>query len=170
MKDTGAEYLQFRLMAEPRAAWRARRVVGSVLDGWQLGGLAEDVVACVSELLTNVHEHAANSAIAELFLLWVPGAFLSAEVRDQDPRMPCRPPATELRVPPFALIDTENDELEIMQLAEAGRGLAVVEALCDRLWWRPASSGGKVVRCHWRLKAATDTARNHPEPTKRSQG
>lgn len=170
MKDTGAEYLQFQLMAEPRAAWRARRVIGSVLDGWQLGGLADDVATCVSELVTNVHEHAANSAIAELFLLWVPGAFLSAEVRDQDPRMPRRSSATELQVPPFAFIDAENDELELMQLAEAGRGLVVVEALCDRLWWRPDSSGGKVVRCHWRLKAATDTARSHPELTNRSQG
>ena len=74
MKDTGAEYLQFRLMAEQRAAWRARRVIRSVLEGWQLGGLADDVVTCVSELVANVHEHAANSAIAELFLLWVPGA------------------------------------------------------------------------------------------------
>ena len=170
MKDTGAEYLQFQLMAEPRAAGRARRVVRSVLDGWQLGGLADDVVTCVSELMANVHEHAVNSAIAELFLLWVPGAFLSAEVRDQDPRMPRRSTAAELRVPPFALIDTENDELQIKELAEAGRGLTVVEALCDRLWWRPDSSGGKVVRCHWRLKAATDTARSHPEPTNRSLG
>ena len=98
----------------------------------------------------------------------MPGAFLSADVRDQDPRMPRRLSATNLRVPPFALTETDNDELELMQLAEAGRGLAVVEALCDRLWWRLDSSGGKVVRCHWRLKAATDTARNHPEPTNRS--
>jgi anti-sigma regulatory factor (Ser/Thr protein kinase) len=141
----------------------------SAVFGAQLGGLADDVVTCVSELVANVHEHA-NSAIAELFLLWVPGAFLSAEVRDQDPRMPRRPPATNLRVPPFALIESDDDEPEIMQLAEAGRGLAVVEALCDRLWWRPDSSGGKVVRCHWRLKAPSDTARSHAGPTSRSQG
>ncbi len=170
MKDTGAEYLQFLLMAEPRAAWRARHVVASVLEGWQLGGLADDVVTCVSELVANVHEHAASSAIAELFLLWVPGAFLSAEVRDRDPRMPSRGTPAERRTLPFALTETGNDELEIMQLAEAGRGLAVVEALCDRLWWRPDISGGKVVRCHWRLKAASDTARSHSEPTNHSQG
>ena len=141
-----------------------------MLDGWHLGGLADDVVTCVSELVANVHEHATSSAIAELFLLWVPGAFLSAEVRDQDPRMPHRPPATNFQVRPFALIETDSDEPEIMELAETGRGLAVVEALCDRLWWRPDSGGGKLVRCHWRLKAATDTARSHPEPTNRSPG
>lgn len=169
MKDTGAEYLQFLLMAEPRAAWRARHVVASVLEGWQLGGLADDVVTCVSELVANVHEHA-GSAIAELFLLWVPGAFLSAEVRDQDPRMPSRGTPAERRTLPFALTETVNDELEIMQLVEAGRGLAVVEALCDRLWWLPDNSGGKVVRCHWRLKAASDTARNHSGPTNHSLG
>ena len=170
MKDTGAEYLQFLLMAEPRAAGRARHVVASVLEGWQLGGLADDVVACVSELVANVHEHASSSAIAELFLLWVPGAFLSAEVRDQDPRMPNRVAPAGRRTAPFALTETGNDELAIMQLAEAGRGLAVVEALCDRLWWRPDNSGGKVVRCHWRLKAASDTARSHSAPTNRSPG
>ena len=170
MKDTGAEYLQLLLMTEPRAAWRARHVVASVLEGWQLGGLADDVVACVSELVANVHEHASSSAIAELFLLWVPGAFLSAEVRDQDPRMPNRVAPAGRRTAPFALTETGNDELEIMQLAEAGRGLAVVEALCDRLWWRPDNSGGKVVRCHWRLKAASDTARSHSGPTNHSPG
>ena len=170
MKDTGAEYLQFLLMAEPRAAGRARHVVASVLEGWQLGGLADDVVTCVSELVANVHEHASSSAIAELFLLWVPGAFLSAEVRDQDPRMPSRGTPADRRTSPFALNETGNDELELTQLAEAGRGLAVVEALCDRLWWRPDNSGGKVVRCHWRLKAASDTARSHSGPANHSPG
>ncbi|MGD0936676.1 MAG: hypothetical protein ABR922_19155, partial [Streptosporangiaceae bacterium] len=57
----------------------------------------------------------------------------------------------------------------IMQLAEAGRGLALVDALCDRLNWQP-NSGGKVVRCHWRLKAATDTARSNPQPSDRPEG
>jgi anti-sigma regulatory factor (Ser/Thr protein kinase) len=170
VKDTGAEYLQLLLMAEPRAAWRARHVVASVLEGWQLGGLADDVVTCVSELVANVHEHATSSAIAELFILWVPDAFLSAEVRDQDPQMPSRGTLAERRTSPFALTKTANDEPEIMQLAEAGRGLAVVEALCDRLWWRPDSGGGKVVRCHWRLKAASDTAHSHPGPTNHSPG
>jgi hypothetical protein len=51
VKDTGVEYLQFRLIVEPRAAWRARRVIRSALEGWQLGGLADDVVTCVSELV-----------------------------------------------------------------------------------------------------------------------
>jgi hypothetical protein len=51
-----------------------------------------------------------------------------------------------------------------MRLAEAGRGLALVDALCDRLTWQPNNSGGKVVRCHWRLKAATDSARIDPQP------
>jgi anti-sigma regulatory factor (Ser/Thr protein kinase) len=168
MKDGGAEYLQYRLQVEPRAAQRARRVVGAVVDGWQLGGLADDVVGCVSELVANVYEHATTSPIAELFLLWVPGDFLSAEVRDQDIRMP-RPTGAAGPGLPFALIDPANDP-DIMHLAEAGRGLALVEALCDRLIWRPDSSGGKLVRCYWRLKAATDTARNCPPPATGSQG
>ena len=157
MKDGGTEFLQFRLQVEPRAAQRARRVVEAAVGGWQLGGLADDVVSCVSELVANVYEHATTSPIAELFLLWVPGDFLSAEVRDQDVRMPRRTGAADPGQP-VALIDADTDDLKIVQLAEAGRGLALVEALCDRLIWRPDSSGGKLVRCYWRLKAATDTA------------
>lgn len=169
MKDGDTEFLQFRLRVEPRAAQRSRRVVEAVVRGWQLGGLADDVVSCVSELVANVYEHATTSPIAELFMLWVPGDFLSAEVRDQDVRMPYRTGATDPRLP-VALIDADTDDLEIAQLAEAGRGLALVEALCDRLIWRPDSSGGKLVRCYWRLKTATDTARNYPPPSAEPQG
>jgi anti-sigma regulatory factor (Ser/Thr protein kinase) len=164
MKDGDTEFLQFRLRVEPRAAQRARRVVEAAVSGWQLGGLADDVVSCVSELVANVYEHATASPIAELFMLWVPGDFLSAEVRDQDVRMPYRTGAKDPGLP-VALIDADTDDPEITQLAEAGRGLALVEALCDRLIWRPDSSGGKLVRCHWRLKTATDTARDCPPPS-----
>ena len=68
MRDSGGEFLQYRLVIEPRAARRARHVVGSVLEGWRLGGLADDVVSCVSELVANVYEHAAKSATAELLV------------------------------------------------------------------------------------------------------
>ena len=80
------------------------------------------------------------------------------------------PAVAELGLLPFALIDTDADDWRIMQLAEAGRGLALVDALCDRLTWQPNSSGGTVVRCHWRLKAATDTAHNKPQPSNHAQG
>jgi hypothetical protein len=142
MSDSGGELLQYRLVIEPRAARRARHVVGSLLEGWRLGGLADDVVSCVSELVANVYEHTAKSATAELGVL------------------------------PFALTDSDSDSdnWRIMQLAEAGRGLALVDALCDRLTWQPNSGGGKVVRCHWRLKAATDTARSNPQASDRPEG
>ena len=172
MKDGGGELIQYRLVMEPRAARRARQVVGSVLDGWRLGGLADDVVSCVSELVANVYEHAAKSATAELLVSWIPGHSLTVEVRDQDSRMPRRRRTAELGVLPFALIDADADadDWQIMQLAEAGRGLALVDALCDRLTWQPNSGGGKVVRCHWRLKAVKDTARNCSPPSGRAGG
>jgi anti-sigma regulatory factor (Ser/Thr protein kinase) len=170
MRDGGGELLQYRLVIEPRAARRARHVVGSVLEGWRLGGLTDDVVSCVSELVANVYEHAAKTATAELLVCWAPGHSLTVEVRDQDSRMPrCRRIA-ELGVLPFALIDTDADDWRIMQLAEAGRGLALVDALCDRLTWQPNTGGGKVVRCHWRLKTATDTAHSNPAPTDHVEG
>ena len=170
MRDNGGEFLQYRLVIEPRAARRARHVVGSVLAGWRLGGLADDMVSCVSELVANVYEHAAKSATAELSVSWVPGSSLTIEVRDQDSRLPRRRRTTELGVLPFALIDSDADERRIMQLAEADRGLALVDTLCDRLTWQPNTGGGKVVRCHWRLKTATDTAHNNPQPSNHAEG
>ena len=143
---------------------------GRCWKGWRLGGLADDVVSCVSELVANVYEHAAKSATAELSVSWVPGSSLTVEVRDRDSRLPRRHRTAELGVLPFALIDTDADDWRIMQLAEAGRGLALVDALCDRLTWQSNNSGGKVVRCHWRLKAATDTARSNPQPSATSEG
>lgn len=110
--DEGGEFVQYRLAIEPRAARRARHVISSVLDGWRLGGLADDVVSCA--------------------------AF------------------------PHDLIGTEADDWPIMQLAGAGRGIALVDALCDRLTWHPYSGGGKVVRCRWWLRTTTDTT--HVEP------
>ena len=165
MGDSGGELLQYRLVIEPRAARRARQVVGSVLEGWRLGGLADDVVSCVSELVANVYEHTVKSATAELSVSWVPGSSLTVEVRDQDSRMPRRRRNAELGMLPFALINSDADEWRIMQLSEAGRGLALVDALCDRLSWQPNNSGGKVVRCHWRLTAASDTASSNGQPS-----
>ena len=81
MRDSGGELLQYRLVIEPRAARRARHVIRSLLEGWRLGGLADDVVRCVSELVANVYEHTAKSATAELSVSWVPGSSLTFEVR-----------------------------------------------------------------------------------------
>ena len=102
MRDSGGELLQYRLVIEPRAARRARHVVGSLLEGWRLGRLADDVVSCVSELVTNVYEHTAKSATAELSVSWVPGSSLTVEVRDEDSRLPRRRRTAELGVLPFA--------------------------------------------------------------------
>ncbi|MGD0937889.1 MAG: ATP-binding protein, partial [Streptosporangiaceae bacterium] len=122
MRDSGGELLQYRLVMEPRAAQRARHVVRSLLECWRLGGLADDVVSCVSELVANVYEHAAKSATADLSVSWVPGNSLTVEVRDQDSRLPRRRRTAELGVLPLALTDSDADNWRIMQLTEAGRG------------------------------------------------
>ena len=95
MRNSDGEFLQYRLVIEPRAARRARHVVRSVLEGWRLGGLADDVVSCVSELVANVYEHAAKSATAELLVSWVPGHSLAVEVRirTRGCRAAARPPS-----------------------------------------------------------------------------
>ena len=133
VRDSGGELLQYRLVIEPRATRRARHVVGSLLEGWRLGGLADDVVSCVSELVTNVYEHTARSATAELSVSWVPGSSLTVEVRDQDSRLPRRHRTAELAVLPFALIDSEADEWRItvdQVLMPCGHTLATVCPAC----------------------------------------
>ena len=169
MRDGGGELIQYRLVMEPRAARRARQVVGSVLDGWPLGGLADDVVSCVSELVANVYEHAAKSATAELLVSWIPGHSLTVEVRDRDSRMPRRRRTAGLGVLPFALIDTDTRDWRIMELAEAGRGLGLVDALCDR---RLAAQQRRRQRSP--LPLATETAdhtpRNCPRLSDRAEG
>ena len=164
MKGGVGECLQYRLVIEPRAARRARHVVGSLPEGWRLGGLVDDVVSCVSELVANVYEHTAKSASAELCVSWVPGSSLTVEVRDQDSRMPRRRRTADLGVLPFALIDTDADDWRIMELAEAGRASP---------WWTRCATAlpGSPTRAAARWSAATGGSRpprtllaTHPQP------
>lgn len=122
------------LRVESRSvAHNARLFVTAVLADWRLLSLASDVQVCVSELVGNVVRHAPRQDVDTLedrlvsvgLRCWVHGDVL-LEVGDFSPEMPRLMRSAD----PFAL---------------KGRGLLIVDALSDRLWWRASELGGKTV-------------------------
>ncbi|MBV9384470.1 MAG: ATP-binding protein [Streptosporangiaceae bacterium] len=120
------------LGALPGAVPCARLHARHVLWEWGLSGLSDDVELLVSELMTNA---VAASAPADQIIpvrLWLLAdqARVLVLVWDSSPRPP---------VP----MDAGED-------AESGRGLLLVEAVCQRWDWYLPDTGGKVV---WALTA-----------------
>jgi len=115
-----------RLALEAASVHQARLFVAATLMDWGLWHLAERALACTSELATNAvaHRAAQGPDVFELVVALV-GDTVVVEVRDgsgQLPRPRRRPSALE----------------------ESGRGLQIVEALCDQLRWRRTPSGKAV--------------------------
>ncbi|MFG3439954.1 ATP-binding protein [Nonomuraea sp. NPDC047897] len=105
----------------PEAAGQARALTHEVLTSWGLAAEADDVVLIVSELVTNAVVHA--EAPIELRLL-AGDRMLRGEVVDHSKRVP---------QPVVATLDQEH-----------GRGLALVEAHCDRWGVDPMPTGKAV--------------------------
>ncbi|WP_189131459.1 ATP-binding protein [Wenjunlia tyrosinilytica] len=123
------------------ASFNARLFVVAALADWGLWAMRADVVLCASELVGNVAKHALRPAsgrdddrLASIGLRsWPHELFL--EVGDHDPRFPA---AAEPQTPGA-------------DLADGGRGLQMVRALADGLFWKRADDGGKVVYCRFAL-------------------
>jgi anti-sigma regulatory factor (Ser/Thr protein kinase) len=148
---TSREVIRYRMGVDDRSARRARHLAVAALNAWALAWLVDAVASCAAELVGNVFTHAAAyGPDCELAVSLVPGQRLAIEVRDRDPRLPERRKLPEVDAL-SALASTEPDDWLVAQLAESGRGLALVDALCDRLTWHPLPEGGKVVRCCWLL-------------------
>jgi anti-sigma regulatory factor (Ser/Thr protein kinase) len=115
-----------RLALAPDSAHRARLFVAAALMDWGLWHLAERAVACTSELASNAIAHRPPQGPDEFeVVVALVGDTVVVEVRDG-----CR----QLPVP----------RQRTAGLAESGRGLQIVEALCDQLRWRH-TPGGKSV-------------------------
>lgn len=119
------------LQALPARIGQVRRIVSAQLRYWQLDPLIDRAALGVTELLSNVHRHAApdKSCTVELELKL---DRLTVSVRDRDPRLP------QVRT---------ADPLET-----SGRGLALLEAVSESWGARPLAAaeaadgrGGKVV-------------------------
>ncbi|WP_052706598.1 anti-sigma regulatory factor [Streptomyces rubellomurinus] len=129
--------VQLAVQADPAEVGRARRWVRSRLLNHGVdpdAPMAETVVLVVSELVTNAVVHTGCPAVLRLCLPVVedgpagggPAGLLRVEVADASTRAPA---------PRHAGADQD---------ATNGRGLELVELLCERWGWYPDGSGKRV--------------------------
>ncbi|MGW2082152.1 ATP-binding protein [Streptomyces sp. NPDC001939] len=121
---TGALSCTVELPGVPESVIRARALVSSVLDTWDIG---DDLVTCgeviVSELLTNVVVHT-KTPLTTVVIERRSDSSVRIAVSDRSQVAPREKTATDD--------------------AESGRGLCLVEALSSR-WGCDRSRGGKVI-------------------------
>lgn len=115
------------LQALPSRIGQVRRIVSAHLRYWHLDPLIDRAALGVTELLTNVHQHARpdKSCTVEIELLL---DRLTVSVRDRDPRLP-----------------VAADIKDVAPLDTRGRGLAMVAAVSESWGARPDGDEGKVV-------------------------
>ncbi|WP_079085456.1 ATP-binding protein [Streptomyces dysideae] len=115
------------LQALPSRIGQVRRIVSAQLRYWHLDPLIDRAALGVTELLTNVHQHAQPDKMCtvEIELLL---DRLMVSVHDHDPRLP---------------VVTDPQDAE--SLATCGRGLAMVAAVSESWGVRPDGESGKVV-------------------------
>ncbi|MER5637520.1 ATP-binding protein [Kitasatospora sp. NPDC002227] len=124
--------VQLAVQADPAEVGRARRWVRTRLQGHGLdpdAPIAETLVLVVSELVTNAVVHTGSPAVLRLSVPVrgaTPAAFdlVRVEVADASQHAPA---------PRHATGEATN-----------GRGLELVELLCDRWGWYPEGSGKRV--------------------------
>ena len=110
------------LPAHLRSAGEARDLVRSTLDGWTDGDRIDDIVLCVSELVTNAVVHAASSP---RIMVHVRPAVIHVEVSDASGVLPVEKDAGPA--------DT------------SGRGMSILSGFSDRWGSLRRSGGGKTV-------------------------
>ncbi|MFF4797885.1 ATP-binding protein [Streptomyces sp. NPDC001351] len=121
------------LRRERRSVQAARQFTAETLTGWGLAGTdrADDVLLCVSELVTNALLHGVPPGRLSRLLLRHDGRVLGVEVHDSGPGVP--------RV-------VEDGDVR----SEGGRGLLLVAALSDK-WGTRERELGKAVWCEFVL-------------------
>lgn len=113
--------LRIRMPPHPIAAEQARTLTEMVLDDWDLTPLRDTALLVVSELVTN----AVKQRDVFLFALQRRSETVLVEVTDMGPGLPTVKNAGETDA--------------------AGRGLFLVDAVCDEWGVRPEEDGGKTV-------------------------
>ncbi|MHA5054523.1 ATP-binding protein [Streptomyces sp. SD15] len=112
------------LQALPSRIGQVRRIVSAQLRYWHLDPLIDRAALGVTELLTNVHQHAQPDKLCtvEIELLL---DRLTVSVHDHDPRLP--------------------EVQDADPTATCGRGLAMVAAVSESWGVRPDGESGKTV-------------------------
>ncbi|GAB2599411.1 hypothetical protein GCM10027168_35530 [Streptomyces capparidis] len=126
--------------ASQQTPHNARLLVTAALADWRLYPVLDDAVLCADELVINAVRHAscarhgtAQDRLVSLSLRLRGWWALVLEVADDDPCLPRR---------------SAGDGEEF---AVSGRGLAIVDALADQLWWARSAGGGKFVLARFDL-------------------
>jgi signal transduction histidine kinase len=103
----------------------------------------------MSELLTNAVKASAGLTTIQVRLAVIGGTSLVIEVRDRNPEPP-------------VLNDADGD-------SEGGRGLMIVDALCERWGYYHPAHGGKAVWAELPIPLPTreEQQRQRPEPAAR---
>jgi CheY-like chemotaxis protein/anti-sigma regulatory factor (Ser/Thr protein kinase) len=125
-EEDGSVY-QLPLAATAESVHEARQTVRRLLAGWGLGALVDDAELCTSELATNAVVHAHSPL---LLIVSRQRHGVRVEVEDESPG-PVEPGA-------------------LGGAAESGRGLAIVDALCE-CWGVSERPDGKSVWFEVRL-------------------
>ncbi|AUG79198.1 ATP-binding protein [Kitasatospora sp. MMS16-BH015] len=125
--------MQLAVQADPAEVGRARRWVRTRLQGHGLdpeAPIAETLILVVSELVTNAVVHTGSPAVLRLS---VPVCGASATVGFDLVRVEVADASQDAPAPRHANGEATN-----------GRGLELVELLCDRWGWYPEGSGKRV--------------------------
>jgi hypothetical protein len=129
----GARYGTVFALGE-HSARHLRRILRLYLTAWEMDDLCDSASLALTELIANVVRHCPDRRAAVLILRLPEGRGLRVEVTDASPRPP---------------LSTAVDEL-----AEGGRGVAIVEAVTDRWGWVPLTDRpGKTVWFECDVKA-----------------
>jgi anti-sigma regulatory factor (Ser/Thr protein kinase) len=156
------------LQALPSRIGQVRRILSAQLRYWHLDPLIDRAALGVTELLTNVHQHAQpdKTCTVEIELLL---DRLTVSVHDHDPRLPVVADidgvAAGMGAMGGALSDIDRALADIdgtERLATCGRGLAMVAAVSESWGARPDGESGKVVWFTLPTPAATRAARAGP--------
>ena len=111
-----------RLPADLRSAGEARRIVRQALDGWTDEERLDDIILCVSELVTNAIVHAGSGPRV---LVHVRPAVIHVEISDDSEAHP--------------VVRGAGPE------ETSGRGMSILSAYSDRWGSLRRSGGGKTV-------------------------
>ncbi|MFI6288288.1 ATP-binding protein [Streptomyces sp. NPDC051018] len=113
------------LQALPSRIGQVRRILSAQLRYWHLDPLIDQAALGVTELLTNVHQHAEPDKVCTVDIELLLDR-LTVSVQDHDPRLP-----------------TLRDGGDLF--ATSGRGLGLIAAVSENWGVRPQGDLGKVV-------------------------
>lgn len=120
------------LVPSPESVGQARRWSSALVERRGVGELGHSVALVVSELVTNVVLHARTACDLTIHCV---NEHVRVEVRDWSPDLPM------IRRP-------------LDKMATSGRGMPIVDELCEAHGAEALPDGGKVVWCELRVPAS----------------